>query len=335
MLTFISFIFVFGMIVFIHEFGHFLLARANGIFVKEFSLGMGPRLYSRQGKETLYSIKAFPIGGSVQMIGEDEESDLPNSFGQKAAWRRFTVIVAGPVMNFVLAIFLLFVISLSIGFQTTTIGEFVTGLPAGDSTLNVGDEIIVVNDTKIEAWNQLTVAINESGGEPVRIQTINNGKIAAHDILPIYNEEEDRYLIGIVPTVEKSVLKAMDYSLTTTAELTKMILEFIPRLVSGQESMQNVAGPVGIAKVVGQAASMGLAPLLTFTAFISINLGIMNLLPIPALDGGRILLIAYEMIFRRKVNPKIEERIHYVGFLLLMALMVVVLFNDVFNLIRG
>jgi regulator of sigma E protease len=335
MLTFISFIFVFGIIVFIHEFGHFMLARANGIFVKEFSLGMGPRIFSKQGKETLYSIKAFPIGGSVQMVGEDEESDLPNSFGQKAPWRRLSVIIAGPFMNFVLAIVILFLISLSVGHQSTTIMEFVDNLPAAESDLKVGDEIVVVNDTTIESWEDLTFAIDASNGGILRIQVLRDGDISLHQMMPVLDEENGRYMIGIRPTMEKSLPKAIETSFATTANFTKMILEFIPKLITGQESMKNVAGPVGIATVIGQAANEGFITLMMFTAFISINLGIMNLLPIPALDGGRIILILFEMIFRQKIKPTIEEKIHYVGFVLLMALMVVVLFNDVFRLVRG
>jgi len=335
MLTFISFILVFSLIVFIHEFGHFIAARLNGIFVKEFSIGMGPRLWSYQGKETLYSIKGFPIGGSVQMEGEEEASELPNSFSEKAPWRRLTVVAAGPFMNFVLALVILFFISLSIGYQTTTIGDFVLGLPAQSSGLEINDRIVSVNSIQINEWEDLTRAIALSGGGQVAIRVIRNEQALEFNMIPYFDEPSSRYMIGISPTLKKSAAHALKSAYTTTAELTRLILEFIPRLVTGKESMDQVAGPVGIAKVVGEAASMGIIPLMTFTAFISINLGIMNLLPIPALDGGRIIFITFEMLFKKKLNQRIEAGIHYLGFVLLITLMVFVLYNDVLNLFRG
>ncbi len=334
-ITAISFIVVFSVIVFIHEFGHFIAARMNGIFVKEFSIGMGPTFLKWQGKETLYSLKAFPIGGSVQMEGEDEASDNPNSFGKKAAWRRFTVIIMGPLMNFVLALIILFFLSLSMGYQTTKIAEFLPDMPAATSGLEKGDQIIFVNLMAIDAWSDLTKAIDQSGKEPLRIQVLRNNEVLVFNVPVAYDKETDRNLIGIKPVVEKSVPMAIKASADTTYYWSKMIVTFIPKLFTDKEARSQVAGPVGIAKVVGEAASLGIKPLLTFTAFISVNLGIMNLLPIPALDGGRIIFIGYEMIFRRKPNQEIEQRMHYVGFVLLLTLMAVVVVSDVLKLFKG
>lgn len=335
MLTLISFLFVFGTIVFIHELGHFVAARLNGIRVIEFSLGMGPLMYSVQGPKTLYSIKWFPIGGSVRMEGEDESSDSADSFGKKAAWRRLTVVLAGPVMNFVLALVVLFLISMSIGYQSTSVASFVPGFPAEASGLEVGDTIIDIDDTPIDTWEALTLAVGQSEGKALAITVLRGDKTQTFMILPKQDSESNRYMIGIAPTMERSPGKAMQVSWQTTRDLTKMIIDFIPRLITGKESLDQVAGPVGIATVVGQAASLGFVPLLTFTAFISINLGIMNLLPLPALDGGRILLILFEMVFKKRLPEKIEAGIHYAGFVLLLSLMVIVLVNDVFRLFKG
>lgn len=334
-ITAISFIAVFSVIVFIHEFGHFMAARLNGIFVKEFSIGMGPAFLKWQGKETLYSLKAFPIGGSVQMEGEDEASDDPNSFGKKAAWQRFMVIVAGPLMNFVLALVILFFLSLSMGYQTTKIAEFIPGMPAATSGLEKGDQIIFVNLMPIDAWSDLTEAIDQSGSEPLRIQILRDNQVLAFNVPVVYDELEKRNLIGIRPMIEKSIPMAIKASADTTYYWSKMIVMFIPKLFTDEEARSQVSGPVGIAKVVGEAAGLGIRPLLTFTAFISVNLGIMNLLPIPALDGGRIIFISYEMILRRKPNQMFEQRLHYIGFVLLLTLMAVVVVSDVLKLFKG
>lgn len=328
MTTIISFIFVFGVIVFIHELGHFLAARWHGIFVKEFSIGMGPRIWSLQGKETTYSLKAFPIGGSVQMEGEQEASEADNSFSQKKAWQRFTVVFAGPFMNFVLAILLLFGVYFYLGYQTTTIAELIDGLPAAEAGLLPGDRIDVIDGLAINTWDDLVAVIDESQGKALRIQVARQGQDLVFTVPVVEDQASGRFMVGIRPTVERSFATAISAAFEVTGRLSMAIAEFIPRLISGQESMDNVAGPVGLAVVIGQQASLGFINLLHFTAFISVNLGIMNLLPIPALDGGRLIFITYEMIFKRKVNQRFEEGLHYFGFMLLMLLMVVVFISD-------
>ncbi len=328
MLTFISFIFVFGVIVLIHELGHFLAARWHGVYVKEFSIGMGPRLWSHQGKETLYSLKAFPIGGSVQMEGEQEESEAQNSFGQKKAWQRFTIIAAGPLMNFVLALILLFGVYFFQGYQTTTVAELIKDLPAESSGIQIGDSITAINDLPIKNWEALVEAIDGSKGMPLLVEVERAGQRIEFEVPVVQDAQSERYMVGIRPTIERSLAKAASGAVVVTSKLSVAIIEFVPKLISGSESMENVAGPVGLAVVIGEQASLGFINLLHFTAFISVNLGIMNLLPFPALDGGRLVFIFYEMIFRKKANQRFEEGLHYMGFMLLMLLMVIVFISD-------
>lgn len=328
MLTIISFLLVFSVIVLIHELGHFLGARWHGILVKEFSIGMGPRLWSHQGKETLYSLKAFPIGGSVQMEGEQEAVDATNSFSSKKAWQRFTVIFAGPLMNFVLAIVILFGVYYYQGFQTTTIAEVVPDMPASTSGILAGDRIAVIEDNAIQSWNDIVEAIDGSTVDQLTILVEREGSQMTFEVPVVKDPESGRRMVGIRPAIERSFGKALEGSFVVTGKLSMAIVEFIPRLISGKESMDNVAGPVGLAVVIGQQASLGLVNLLHFTAFISVNLGIMNLLPFPALDGGRLVFIGYEMIFRRRANQRFEESLHYIGFMLLMLLMVLVVISD-------
>lgn len=328
MLTIVSFLLVFSLIVLIHELGHFLAARWHGIFVKEFSIGMGPRLWSYQGSQTLYSLKAFPIGGSVQMEGEQEAVEAENSFSTKKAWQRFTVIVAGPLMNFVLALVLLFGVYFYQGTQTTTIEALIPDMPAISSGLTMGDTITEIDGQTIKSWNDIVTAIDTAKNPTIEIKVRRLEETLSFRVPVQEDQETQRKMVGIRPRIERSLGNAFKGAFTVTGQLSVAIVEFIPRLISGKESMDNVAGPVGLAVVIGQQASLGIVNLLHFTAFISVNLGIMNLLPFPALDGGRLVFIGYEMIFRRRANQRFEEGLHYIGFMLLMLLMVMVVISD-------
>ncbi len=355
MVTIISFIIVISVLVFFHELGHFMVARACGVYVRDFSIGMGPVIYQYKGKETTYSLRALPIGGAVQMLGEDgvdkeldetvqhgvaqaavdePHSDDPRSFINKPAWQRLLIIFAGPAMNFLLAIALFFIVFLVQGFPTNqnVIGEAIADLPAQQAGLRAGDQIVQIDGRPIEDWPGIVNAIKDAKGAAVTVQALREGRQIEIELQPIREEKDDRYIIGVRQKLQTAPLKSFSMAVLKTWDSSKMVVSFIPKLISGEVSRDNLAGPIGIARISGDAAREGPIVFLAFMAIISINLGIMNLLPIPALDGGRILLITLEIIFRRKLPAFIEEKIHLIGFALLMLLMLFAVYNDVVKL---
>ncbi len=358
MVTIISFIVVISVLVFFHELGHFMMARACDVYVKDFSIGMGPVLYQYKGKETTYSLRALPIGGAVQMLGEDgvdkelteEEattqqddtedhaiaSENPRSFINKPAWQRLLIIAAGPLMNFVLAVVLFFVIFLSQGFPTdqNIVGEVIDQTPAQSAGLMADDKIVAIDEMPIENWQDIITAIKAADGQPLQIEIERDAANSRQTInlQPILDKESGRHIIGIRQKMKMSLGKSIKYAFVKTWQSSQTVASFIPKLISGEVSRDNLAGPIGIAKISGEAARQGPLILMALMAIISVNLGIMNLLPVPALDGGRILLILLEIIFRKKIPPFIEEKIHLVGFALLMLLMVYVVYNDIVKL---
>ncbi|MEA1974482.1 MAG: RIP metalloprotease RseP [Bacillota bacterium] len=327
MLTAVSFIFVFGLIVFFHELGHFLLARINDVTVHEFSLGMGPKILSKQGKETLYVLRIFPIGGYVRMEGEDEESDVEGSFSSKKPLNRLSIIAAGPVMNFLLSIVLLITIFSFLGIPSNVIDSFTQDSPASEAGLLVGDKIIEINNAEIKSWNDVNLNIRDAKGE-VNVIVNRDGTIIEKNILPI-EEETGRLVIGIYSKFTKNPVAVVSHSISQVLYLTKEIFKFFAMLPFGGISEGAVVGPVGIVNLVGQAAERSILDLLFLAAYISINLGIVNLLPIPALDGGRIVFILFELLRGKPVDPEKEGFVHLVGFVVLLSLMVFLVFKDI------
>ena len=328
MLTAISFIFVFGMIVFFHELGHFLMARKNDVTVHEFSLGMGPKIYTKQGKQTLYAIRVFPIGGYVRMEGEDEESDLEGSFSSKRPLQRLSIITAGPIMNFLLAIVLFAAIFTAIGIPTTEIAQFTDDSPAYASGLSVGDEIVTIDGQGINSWENIQRTISTGSGR-INITVKRDGELINKVIDPRIEAETGRRIIGISPDFTKNPIKVLGHSFYQVGFLTKEIFKFFAKLPFGGMSEGEVVGPVGIVSLVGEAAERSFFDVLFLAAYISINLGIVNLLPIPALDGGRVVFILVEMVRGKPVDPEKEGFVHLVGFVVLLSLMVLLVFNDV------
>lgn len=328
MITTISFIFVFGLIVFFHEFGHFIIAKINGVTVHEFSLGMGPKIITKQGKETLYALRVLPIGGYIRMEGEDEESSLEGSFSSKSPLKRFSIIVAGPMMNFVLSIILFITIYSVIGLPTAIIGDFADNSPAYDSGLLSGDKIVEIEDNKINSWNDVHKEISNASGN-INIIVNRDGEEIEKNIEPILDKESGRKIIGISPRFTKNPIKVVSYSVYQVGFLTKEIFKFFAKLPFGGLSEGSVVGPVGIVNLVGQAAERSVLDLLFLAAYISINLGIVNLLPIPALDGGRLVFIIFELLRGKPVDPEKEGFVHLVGFIILLSLMAILVFNDI------
>lgn len=327
----LSFILVFCTLVLFHEFGHFAAAKLNGIYVHEFSIGMGPKLIKKQGKETLYTIRAFPIGGFVNMEGEDEKSDNPRAFSSKSAIRRLSVLVAGPIMNFLLAMILLFAIFITLGSPTNVMGEITEGSPAYVAGIETGDEIIRINDVDISSWDDIISNIsNSDASKALSIDLIKqNGSEKNVLVTPMIDKESGRSLIGIRYLPKKEIGKSAYFAVTNVANISKEIVSFLVTMPFKGVSDGDVVGPVGMYKMIGSAAESGILDLLSLGALISINLGIFNLLPFPALDGGRIVFIILEMIRRKPLKEDFEGKIHFVGFAILISLMIFLVFKDV------
>ena len=329
-ITIVSFIFVFGLIVFAHELGHFATAKFNGVKVHEFSLGMGPAIIKKQGKETLYALRAFPIGGYVKMEGEDEASDDPRSFSNKKPLQRLVVLAAGALMNFLLAYVLLVIIMFSIGAPSNIVGGTIEGYPALDGGVMIDDEIKQINGENIETWDQVVAAIGNSKGDTIILELDRAGQPVQISLEPV-EKEGGGYQIGIQPKYVKKIDQAFSMAGKQFITFFTDIFKFFTTL--GQKNVEaELVGPVGLVSIIGQVSRQGIMNLLLLAAYISINLGIVNLLPFPALDGGRIIFVIIEMIMGKPINKEKEGYVHFIGFAILMALMVFLVFKDISRL---
>jgi len=331
MYTAIVAIVVFSALVFFHELGHFSVAKLVGIKVHEFAIGMGPKLLGFKKGETDYSIRALPIGGYVRMEGEDEKSNDARSFNNKSIGARIAVILAGPLMNIILGILLFTIIFYNVtGVPTTVIEQTVPNTPAVVSGLEVGDKIVSINENPIDSWEQIVTEISESNGETIEIEVMRGNELVQKSIVPEQDPETGQFRIGIVPTANKSLSLAIKNSFSQTKMIALGIFDFFKGLItSRQDVLKDVAGPVGIINLVGQASRAGLIYVLQLAGLISINLAVMNLLPIPALDGSRILFLIIEALRGKPIDPEKEGFVHVVGFALLMLLMIMITYKDI------
>lgn len=328
MQTIIVSLLVFCAVVFIHEFGHFAAAKLTGIKVHEFAIGMGPKLFGRKKGETLYAVRAVPLGGFVRMEGEDEESEEEGSFSTKPVKSRMAVVLAGAFMNFVLAIaaFMVYFMMMGSPLDTNTVGEVVPNEPAYQAGIEAGDRIVEIDGKSVDSWQDIIEALSGKSGS-VNIEVERDGKEQSFNIET--KTEDGRQIIGIVREVDKSFSAAFKSSLSMFKEMIGAMFEFIGRLFTGGVSTEEVSGPVGVFYVVGQAAKSGLASVLLITGFISVNLGFFNLLPIPALDGSRFLFLLIEAVRGKKMDPEKEGMVHVAGFLILISLTIFITYKDV------
>ncbi len=333
MTTAIVAIIVFSMLVFIHELGHFTVAKMVGIKVHEFAIGMGPRLVHTKKGETEYSIRALPLGGYVKMEGEDEKSDDERSFNKKPALARIAVIFAGPFMNFVLAVALFIIIFYSIGTPSTTVMEVMDESPAQTAGIEAGDKIYSINGTIVKSWNNITDVIGSSKEESLEITIVRNEEKIEKIVTPELDQDTNRMLIGISPAMKKSLSAAIENSFSAIGSITRDILGFLKGLVTRSANTGEVMGPVGIINLVGEVSRSGLLDVLNLTAVLSVNLGLMNLLPIPALDGSRILFLLAEVLRGKPVDQDKEGMIHFIGFGILMTLMLFITYKDILKLL--
>ncbi|MCG9967772.1 RIP metalloprotease RseP [Pelotomaculum terephthalicicum JT] len=337
MLTFIASVFVFGMLVIFHEFGHFSIAKLVGIKVHEFSLGFGPKLFGIPKGETSYNLRALPLGGFVRMAGMDpneEEADDERGFNKKTVGQRVAVIFAGPLMNFILAVALWAFVFMFQGIQvgTTEIEAVIPGSPAEKAGIVAGDKIVAVNGEYLE-WEKIVTRISERPEERIAVTISRDGIEKQYDI-DTYRDENGQGKIGVKSVYsyrKMGLIPSLALGLETTGRITVTILDFIAKMIFGQVPAE-LGGPVRVVSEIGKAAQVGFFFLLELSAFLSINLGLFNLFPIPALDGSRILFLAWEKIGGRPVDPVKENYIHLVGLGLLLLLMVVITYNDILQL---
>ncbi len=351
-LTIILALLVFGLLIFIHEFGHYMTARIFKVTIKEFSIGMGPKLAWYDSKKTgiKYSIAMLPIGGYVSMAGEDEESDDPNAFNKKPAWQRFIITAAGATVNIVTGFLFMIIIVCCINIGNTTYGapmedELLTEYydeealnmeyRSSDSDLIYGDEIIAVNGKRVKIYDELSYEIMRYGNEPVDLTIRRNGEKMVIEDVRFPTVEDNGQIFGvsdfkITGYKEKNVLTVFSLSFRKAALVMRMCWESIYDLITGRYSVAAISGPVGISTAIGDAAkSGGVLSVMNIAVLISINLGFMNLLPIPALDGGRLIMILIEMMSGKRLPTKVEGIINGVGLAILLLLSVLIMIKDV------
>lgn len=332
-------IIIFSFIVFFHELGHFSLAKKNGIDVEEFAIGMGPNLFSKEYKGTRYCIKLFPIGG-LCMMGEDEEvTESPSNFNNKSVWARISVIAAGPVFNFILAFVFAVILVAMVGYDAPVISSVEEGYPAYEAGIEAGDTIVKMNGKRIHVFREITAYNQFNQGKDTEIVFRRDGEERSVTLTPKMDEELKDYRFGIGggSYTKANVLNAIEYGIYEVKFWICTTLDSLRMLVTGKIGMDQLSGPVGIVSVVDdtyqQSKSYGvfmvIVQLLNIAVLLSANLGVMNLLPLPALDGGRLVFLAVEAVRRKRIPPEKEGYVHLVGITLLMALMVFVMFNDI------
>ncbi len=342
MLTAVASIFVFGLLIFFHEFGHFTIAKLVGVKVYEFSLGFGPKLLTFPGRDTSYNLRLLPLGGFVRMAGMEpnEEIDFLDQdrvFNKKSVWQRMSVIFAGPFMNFFLAVLLLAVV---FSFQgqpvpsaVSGVGDVIAGNPAQIAGIMAGDRIVAVDGQKIDSWDELVAFISARPEQEITVNIIRDNTELQFTLKTASNEE-GLGKIGIYPMeeyVRVGPLKAIALGAEWTVNITITIMDFISKMIFGAAPPE-LGGPVRVVAEIGKAAHLGFFTLLQMAAILSINLGLFNLFPIPALDGSRILFLAWEKLRGRPVDPVRENFIHLVGFGLLLLLMVIITYNDILQI---
>lgn len=355
-------ILIFGILVSIHEFGHFSVAKMCGIQVNEFAIGMGPKLFGFKKGETLYSVRAFPIGGFCAMEGEDDSSENERAFRNKSVPKRMAVIVAGAAMNIMLGFILIIVSTCMLTkIPTAVITDFRIGSSSQECGLEVGDEILSINGMSILTDSDISYKLSNTTDDTFDLVVKRNGEKVALDDVKFYyqyqyyvDNENNKYVrvdnpdeyTGdaplqtaeskfdfVVSSIKKTPLNVLGYSVRETLSISRLIWISLIDIVKGKYGISDMSGPVGLATAIGNATSLGIGYLLNLVTFITINLGIFNLLPLPALDGGRFIFLIVEAIRRKPIPPEKEGMVHFIGLALFMLLTIVVTFSDIKKLI--
>ena len=338
---------ILSFMIFIHELGHYMSARWIKAEIKEFAVGMGPKLLSHKSKKTdiVYAVRAVPIGGSLTLVGEDENSDSANAFFRKPLWQRFLMIVSGSVMNLLLGFIIMAVIisGAEIGYHSTRINRFDSMATSNISGLMEGDQILRINNKKINVWHDLVYTVIREGTEPVRVTVLRNGERIIIENVKFPVEAEGGLTFGAIdfrPEVDRkntgTVIRQTFYQSLATVD---MVWSSFFDLITGRFGVEQISGPVGVTQAIGNSAREATedrarsSGFLFLLAIITINLGIVNLLPLPALDGGRIVFLLIEFVRRKPLKPEHEGYVHLAGFAILIILMIIVTYRDVMQLI--
>lgn len=329
---------VFGALVLIHEFGHFFTAKLSGVRVNEFALGMGPVLLKYKKGETQYSLRLLPIGGFCSMEGEDKESSDEHSFNSIAVWKRIIIVCAGAFMNILLGFIIVCIImTASSNLASTTISKFADNAVSNKSGLKVGDQILKINGQKVNIYSDIVFnLITKKNGTADVVVNRNNKPIILKSVnFPLVDDGNGGKAMtidfGLKPQ-SKNAFSVVTQSFYWTIATVKLVWVTLIQLFGGSYTIKDLSGPVGVSAAMGSAASHGIMDLLIIVALITINLGVVNLLPLPALDGGRLVFLLLEAIRKKPIKPEVEGYIHFAGFVCLMLLVVVVTFNDVARL---
>lgn len=338
-------ILIFSAIVLFHELGHFLFAKRAGIKVNEFSLGLGPTLCGIQKGETFYSIKLLPFGGACMMEGEDAESDSDRAFNNKSVLNRISVVAAGPIFNFILAFVLAIIVIALMGFDSTQVRGVIDDYPVAEAGIVPGDKITKINNQHVYVGREINLFLSLNPGKEFDLTYERDGKKNTVTIVPEYDEESGRYLAGFTGLTSRekgNVFEVIKYSAFEVRYWIKTTFQSLGMLLTGKVGLKDLSGPVGIVDVIGdtyeESKSDGalyvFVNMVNMAILLTANLGVMNLLPLPALDGGRLVFLIIEGITKKRVPEKIEGTIHFVGLVLLLILMVFVMGNDIFKIIK-
>ncbi len=343
----ITFIVVLGVLVGIHEFGHFIVARFCGVQVETFSLGFGPKILSKKVGPTEYCLSLVPLGGYVRMLGDDPNEEIPEdererSFLSQPVRKKIAIVVAGPLFNLLLAVFIYSGVYM-VGFPTVTavVGEVQEGSAAELAGMQSGDHVLAIEETNISDWDEIRANVQESGGETLHFLVQRGGNQIDLKVTPRSKETEDvfgdkhpTWLIGITPkgdqiTKRYNPVKAIYLGTENTIKLTYLTMKGILKMIQGKISSDNIGGPILIAQIAGEQASRGFSNIVLFMAMLSINLGVLNLFPIPVLDGGHLVFFTIEGIIGRPLSLKKREIAQQVGLFLIISLMVFAFYNDI------
>ena len=334
-------ILIFGFLIFIHEFGHFITARLFKVGVNEFSLGMGPKIFKKKSEKSgiLYSLRLLPIGGFVSMVGEDEDSDEESALNNKPVWQRMIIVAAGSFMNILVGVLVVFVIVVSSSrLASNTVAQFREGSNLESYGLAVGDEIVQVGKQRVHIGKDMVEAVMFEGIAPVDVTVIRNGERIVLPDVEFAKISQDGLSFGMIDFYvapdEKTFTSVIEHTVYYSKSTANMVWKSLLYLVTGKIGVEQMSGPVGVTSAIGEAAQMGWESVADLCALLALNLGIFNLLPFPALDGGRLVFMFYELIFKKPVKREIEGYIHFAGLALLVLLMVFITFKDVINIFK-
>lgn len=332
LLNIIKIAFLLGFLILIHEAGHFFVAKLFKVKVSEFAIGFGPIIWKKQGKETKYVLRLIPLGGFVNLLGEEESVNEEGSFSKASRIKKICILLAGGTVNIIFGLLVYFILVATTGnFASTTVSQIIENYPAQIAKIEQGDEILKVNDKKIRLKSDIDNILAKSEGKDVKITIKRNTEILNINVTPTINEETGKYFLGIIfKQAKKDFINNCYYSFWNTVYFSGSIVENVKELFIGNVGVDQLTGPVGISKVV--VKTQNVSQFVYILALISLSLGVTNLLPFPPLDGGKILLLVVEKIIRRPIKESVNNAIQMTGFFIIMALAVLVTYNDVLKI---